>query len=322
LRLDPATTASLRSSVAAPAAPTATDVPSFAEWVVSVVPSNPVKAAADGAMLPVVVFALALGLALLTVTQERREAVLAFFRGLADAMLAIVRVIIAIAPIGVFALTVPVISRTGLAAAGALGYYVLAIAIAQAIFIVLLYPIAAIAGAVPVARFARAVFPAQAVAVATSSSLASLPAMIDSADRRLGLPAEVSGVVLPLAVSTFKISAPILWAVVATFLTRFYGVPLAPAQLVAVVLTGLLTSFSGPGVPHGWLLVIAPMTATLGIPAEGIGLLIAVDAVPDIFATTLNVTGDMVAAALVSRGHRATATRESRLRISGPAPMG
>ena len=92
-----------------------------------------------------------------------------------------------------------------------------------------------------------------------------------------------------------------LQSIAAVFLGHLYGVPLGPAQLLAVSLTALLTSFSTPGVPHGWLLVISPLVVSMGIPAEGIGLLIAVDAVPDMFATTLNVTADMVAAAVVSR---------------------
>ena len=96
----------------------------------------------------------------------------------------------------------------------------------------------------------------------------------------------------------------------AVFLGHLYGVPLGPAQLLAVSLTALLTSFSTPGVPHGWLLVISPLVVSMGIPAEGIGLLIAVDAVPDMFATTLNVTADMAAAAVVSR--RSNGTRLAR----------
>jgi Na+/H+-dicarboxylate symporter len=107
--------------------------------------------------------------------------------------------------------------------------------------------------------------------------------------------------VLPLAVSTFKVATPAIWIVAAIFLAHLYGVQLALTQLLVIVFTGILTSFSVPGVPHGWLFVISPLVVTMGIPAEGIGLLIAVDAIPDIFATTLNVTGDMVAAAIVSR---------------------
>jgi Na+/H+-dicarboxylate symporter len=299
LQVDAATVASLRGSTTAIVPPA--DAPGLTDWVLSVVPTNPIKAAADGALLPLVVFALAFGLGLLTIAADRRDAVLTFLRGVGDAMLAIVGVMIALAPIGVFALILPIASRTGLAAAGALAYYVAVTAIAQTLFLILLYPIVAVAGRVSMLQFARAMLPAQAVAFASSSSLASLPALIDAAERGLRMPANVSGVVLPLAVSTFKVCAALLWLIAAVFLGHLYGVSLGPGQLLVIAVTAVLTSFSTPGVPHGWLLTISPLVVTMGIPAEGIGLLIAVDAVPDIFATTLNVTADMVGAAIVSR---------------------
>lgn len=304
-RMDPATIATLRGN-AGGGPGTTPHILGFGDWLVSVVPTNPVKAASDGAMLPLVVFALSFALALLKVTADRRDAVLRFFQGLGDAMLVIVRTIIELAPIGVFALVLPVASRTGIAAAGALGYYVLVTSVAQGLIILLLYPVATFVGRVGMLRFAQAVFPAQAVAFSSSSSLASLPALVDGSERKLRLPPSVTDVVLPLAVSTFKVATPALWLVAAIFLARLYGVPLAATQLLVISLTAILTSFSTPGVPHGWLLVISPLVVTMGIPAEGIGLLIAVDAIPDIFATTLNVTGDMVAAALVSRNHPMT----------------
>ena len=300
LQIDPATSASLRASAGSATGATPA-VPGFKEWLVGVVPTNPVKAAADGAMLPLVVFTLAFALALLKIAADRRDAVLTFFRGVGDAMLGIVRVIIGLAPIGVFALMLPVASQTGAAAAGALGYYVVAMAIACVVMIALLYVVALVFAGISIPRFARGVFPAQAVAVSTSSSLASLPALIDGAERRLQLPSATTSVVLPLAVSTFKIGSPLVWMVGLVFLAKFYGVTLAPTQYLVVSVTALLTSFSVPGVPHGWLLVIAPLLVTMNIPAEGVGLLIAVDAIPDIFATTLNVTADMVAAAVVAK---------------------
>ncbi len=300
--MDPATIANLRQSggggIVSPP-----HIPGFGEWVVNLVPTNPIKAASDGAMLPLVLFTIAFAVALLKVARDRRDAVVTFFQGVSDAMLVIVRTIIDLAPIGVFALMLPVASRTGIAAAGALGYYVAVTVVAQGLIILLLYPVAALAGRIPLLRFTQAVFPAQAVAFSSSSSLASLPALIDGSERTLQLPSGVTDVVLPLAVSTFKVTTPALWLGAAIFLGRLYGVPLAPTQLLFISLTGILTSFSVPGVPHGWLLVISPLLVAMGIPAEGIGLLIAVDAIPDIFATTLNVTGDMVAAVLVSRNH-------------------
>jgi Na+/H+-dicarboxylate symporter len=303
LRIDPASTAALRPSPT-DASASATPLPTFAEWVTGLVPTNPIRAAADGLVLPLVIFTLSLALALLTLAPARRDPVVAFCAGLGDAMLLIVKVVIALSPIGVFALMLPLATRTGGSVAGALGYYVVVMAVAQLLVIAALYPISAAFGGVSVSRFARAVFPAQAVAFSSSSSLASLPALIDGANRRLELPAHVSDVVLPLAVSTFKMGLPLMWVIAAVFLGRFYGIALAPTQLVVIALTAVLTSVSTPGVPHGWLLVIAPLVATMGIPPEGIGLLIAVDAIPDMFATTLNVTGDMTAATIVAKHQR------------------
>jgi Na+/H+-dicarboxylate symporter len=297
LQVDGATVASLRGTQPAAAANAA----GFAEWVAGIVPANPIKAAADGALLPLVVFTLAFALALLTIRADSRSLVLSFFAAVAETMLAIVRVVIALAPIGVFALMLPVASRTGLTAAGALAYYVIATAAAVMLGIAAVYPIVALAARVPVSQFARAVFPAQVVAAASSSSLASLPALVDGAERRLRLPPSATGVVLPLAVSSFKLAAPILWQAAAVFLGRLYGVPIGPMQQVTVAATAMLISFSTPGIPHGWLLGVSPLIASMGVPAEGIGLLIAVDVVPDIFATTLNVTGDLAAATIVVR---------------------
>ncbi len=300
LTLDPSTVAAIRGSAEVPAG--AGVGGGLAEFLTSAVPANPIRAAADGTMMPIVVFALAFALALLHVPLERRRVVHLFFAGISDAMLAIIRVVIAVAPIGVFALVLPVVVRTGLAAAGALGYYVVITAVAQSLLIVLMYPVVAVFGGVSLSRFARALLPAQAVAMGTSSSLASLPAMIDGAEHRLHLPSTITGVVLPLAVSSFKVTGPTIWLVAVVFLGQLYGVPLPPGQLVMVALLGFLGGMTAPGVPHGWLLGLAPLAASMNIPAEGIGLLIAVDTIPDVFSTIGNVTGDMAAATIVSRG--------------------
>ena len=149
-RMDAATIATLRNTGGVVAMPPHT--PGFSEWVVTVVPANPVKAASDGAMLPLVVFTLAFALALLKLTPDGRDAVLRLFHGVGDAMLVIVRTIIELAPIGVFALVLPVASRTGIAAAGALGYVVTAVT--QGLIILFLYPVAAFGGRVSTLRFA------------------------------------------------------------------------------------------------------------------------------------------------------------------------
>src|SRR5206468_12681933 len=148
---------------------------------------------------------------------------------------------------------------------------------------------------VPLGRFARAVLPAQLVAFASSSSIASLPALVQGAEEGLGLPERVSGFVLPLAVSTFKIAAPVSWTVGALFVGWFYGVPLHLGGLATIAFAAVFLAFAVPGIPRGAFIMLTPLFLTLGLPAEGIGILIAVDAIPDLFATVLNTTGDLTA---------------------------
>jgi proton glutamate symport protein len=314
LTIDPATSASLRESAVSGAEEVVSAtraVPTFSQFLTNLIPINPVKAAADGAMLPLVIFSVLFGFALLRLSSEQRAPVLGFFKALGDAILVLVRWIISLSPVGVFCLMLPMVSRTGLDAASALTYYIVAMAAANVILIVLLYPTVWIVARVSMARFARAALPAQAVAVSTRSSLASLPALIEGAETRLGLPESVTRVALPLAVSTFKIGSPVVWTVASIFLARLYGVDLTVADRLTIAATAALSSFSVPGVPHGWLLLLSPLIASLGIPVESIALLFAVDVIPDTFATTLNVTADMASVAIVAEGPGARATTSS-----------
>jgi Na+/H+-dicarboxylate symporter len=165
----------------------------------------------------------------------------------------------------------------------------------------LLYPAVAIATRSSIRRFARGVLPAQMIAFSSSSSIASLPALIEGAERDLGLPDEVNGFVLPLAVSTFHVAAPLSWTMGAVFVGWFYGTPLHFGALALVAFASIFLAFVAPGVPRGAFLMLTPLFLAIGLPAEGIGILIAVDAIPDLFATVLNTTGDMAAATLVAR---------------------
>lgn len=270
-------------------------------WITSLIPTNPIAAAADGAMLQLILFTLILALAIAKLAPDVRAPLLAVFRGLSEAMLVIVRWIVALAPLGVFALVLPLAARGGAGVAGAVGFYVVVYSLACLLVILLSYPVVAAAAKVPIRQFGRAVLPAQSVAFASSSSLASLPALVEGAERELQLPPRVTGFVLPLAVSMFKLAAPVSWTIGALFIGWFYGVPLGPGSLATVAFASIFLAFAAPGVPRGAFLMLTPLFLAIGLPAEGIGILIAVDAIPDLFATVLNVTGDMAATAIVAR---------------------
>ena len=307
VRIDPAAVATLQARAGnAMVAPAGADVPHHApaalQWLVDLVPPNPVRAAADGAMLPLVVFAVLFGVALLVIAPEHRDPVVRFFRGIAEAMLRLVRWVLVLAPLGVFALSLPLVARLGIVAIGALASYVVVIVLATTLFVVLLvYPAAAILGRVPLGHFARAVFPAQAVAFASRTSLAALPALIEGAERRLAMTADSSGFLFPLAAALFRVGAPVGLTIGTVFVAHLYGHDLTSAQVATAAATTVLTSLSIPGIPGGSIIAMVPILASVGLPAEGAGLLLGVDTIPDAFRTTANVTGQMAAAVIAER---------------------
>ena len=301
---DPAAIARLQASAAASGQPATTGaVQSPSEWLVALVPPNVFRAAADGAMLPLIIFSLVLGLALVSVAEPSRLRVVSLFRGVAESMLVVVRWLMVLAPIGVFALTLPLVARMGLSAVGALATYVTLVSVAVVVFVlVVIYPAAAFIGRVSLRDFARAAAPAQVVAISARSSLAALPALIDSARTKLHLPPEISGFFLPLASAMFRVGATLGLTTGAVFIGRLYGVSISGTQLVTIVLTAVVTSFSIPGIPGGSIIAMAPVLASAGLPLEGIGILLGVDTIPDMFRTAANVTGQLAAATIVARG--------------------
>ncbi len=313
LPLDPEAVRALQetaSTAAAAAGESVKKIPTFSQWLVELVPTNPVKAAADGAMLPLIVFSLILGLGITRLAPASRDILQGFFKALSDTALTLVRWVLVAAPIGVFALAVPLAAKLGISAAGALvGYIVVTSAVCSVFALVVLYPLAAIGGGISLAEFARGVFPAQAVAFSARSSLAALPAMMESGRSRLQLPEQVASFFLPLAASTFRIGGALGITSGVLFVARLYGVELGIAQLSTVVLTVVLTTFSVPGIPAGSIVVMVPVLLAAGVPVEGMGVLLGVDTIPDMFRTTTNVTGDMSAAVVVARGERAAPAR-------------
>ena len=302
LQPDPAVAAALRGHEAE--LPAATG--GWADALLAIVPSNAVAAAAAGAMLPLVTFALFFGFALTRIEAAQRTQVVGFFKAVSEAMIVIVRWVLWAAPVGIFALVLSLTARAGLGVLQALGIYVLLECALYLLATVLLVAVAVVVGRQRLAHFTAGLAPVQAVAASTQSSLATLPAMLDSAERRLGFPQRVSGLVLPMAVSLFRITSPIQYLATASFIAWAMGIDLTVAQLTTGVALSVLVSMGSVGLP-GQAIFIAtnlPVTQAMGLPIAPLPVLMAVDAIPDVLATVGNVTGDMTANALVASRER------------------
>ena len=297
------------------------ELPHLRDFFINIVPTNPFAAASAGEMLPLVVFALAFGFAASRIDVRRREPLLGFFQSVVDSLFVLVRWILIIAPLGVFVLALGVGLRGGIGAAGAIAYYVVLVCSLSILVTLLLYPVAVFVAGIGLSRFARAVAPAQVVAFSTQSSVASLPAMIDRTQAFLKIPTRIAGIVLPLAVSLFRISSPPVNLAVVIFVAHVYGVPLDSARIATGAVVAVLTNFAVVGFPGqiSFFIAIAPICMAMGVPVELLPLLLAVDVIPDIFRTVGNVTADMTVTALVARSQSAIAAESAlpTLRPSG-----
>jgi len=209
--------------------------------------------------------------------------------------------ILTLAPIGVFALAVPLAAKLGLSAAGAVVAYIgLVVSLTLIVGAALLYPMGILVGRMSPAAFVALCAPAQAVAFASRSSLASLPAMVESA-QIAKMPPVVSGFILPLAASVFRVGGAVAMPVGVLFVARLYGLSLTTTQLAAIAFTSILSSFTVPGIPGGSIIALVPVMASANVPIDGIGILLAVDTIPDMFRSAANATGSLTLAAVLRR---------------------
>jgi Na+/H+-dicarboxylate symporter len=304
LTIEPAAAEAMRASAArasGDALQNAQKIVGFSQWLVDLVPTNPIKAAADGAMLPLIIFTVLLGLAISRLDAIGRENLMHVVRAVLEASLTLMRWVLVAAPVGVFALTVPLATRLGISAVGAVVYYVAAVSAMLIAFMALMYLVAWLIGRQPLRAFARSVAPAQAVAISSRSSLVTLPALLEGSDTVLHLPLPIRSFFFPIAVAIFKAGSAVMIPIGVLFMARLYGVTLSAEQLVTIALMTVVTTFSVPGVPGGTIIVMVPILLAANLPVAAVGILLGVDTIPDMLRTATHATADMAAATVLAR---------------------
>jgi Na+/H+-dicarboxylate symporter len=274
---------------------------SATQWLQQLLPDNIVAAAADNAILALVVFAMLFGFAATRLPAQQRLALTTFFGAMAEAMVVIVHWVLMLAPLGVFALALGVGRQAGLGAAGLLLQYAITVSLVIAIASLAIYLVVGWRGHVSVRRFAVEIAPVQVVAASTQSSLATLPAMLDCARERLNVTPRLAGLVLPLAVAVFRYTSPVGNLGVCFFVAALYGIEPNAWQIVGATFVAIAVSIGAVGLPGqvSFIASIAPICTALGLPVEVLGVLVAVEIIPDIFRTIGNVTADVAVTTLL-----------------------
>jgi Na+/H+-dicarboxylate symporter len=285
-------------------------LPGVAEFFKGVIPDNVISAAANGNVLPLVVFSVLFSLALLRISETGRRSVVVLFEAIGDALLVIIAWVLWIAPLGVFALAFTVGSAAGGAAFAGLGHYVVLISIIGILVTLAGYPLAVLAGRVSLGAFTKAMIAPQAVAISTRSSLASLPAMLASA-RAMGIRDQIADVALPICVALFRATGPAMNTAVAFYVAHWLGYEPTLAQMIAATAVGAVMSYGAVSLPGEITFIssIAPIALALGVPIAPLALLVAVEMVPDIFRTVGNVTLDVAVTTAVNRSAQSAAER-------------
>lgn len=279
--------------------------PAIGDFLAGIVPANVLKASADSNFLSMIVFALIFAFAIMRIDEDLRVLLTRFFSAVRDTMLVVIGWVLWIGPVGVFALAFVVGAKAGGGAFHALIHYILVVSAVGLVVSLVAYPLAVIGGRVRLGHYVRAGLPTQAVAISTQSSLASLPAMLAGA-RAMGVPVATAGVTLPLAVAILRATGPAMNFAVAIYVAKWFGVPLNAATLAAGALVAMLTSLGSVSLPGtvSFVGAISPVCATIGAPVAPLGLLVAVETMPDIVRTLGNVMWDLATTVTLARGQR------------------
>lgn len=276
--------------------------------IVDIVPENIVKASTDNSkMLQIIFFAVIFGIAMVLLPTGSPDTVKSFFDELTNIILRIIDMIMAVAPYGVFALMAGLIvdfSGDGDLFA-ALGIYALTVVLGLLGMIFIVYPILlTVFTGYNLPKFFSAILPAQLVAFSTSSSAATLPVTMEQCQEKVGISEEVSSFVLPVGVTINMDGTSAYQAIAAVFIAQVFGIELSITAQLTIVVTAVLSSIGSPGVPGGSIVMLIIVLSSVGIPVEGLALILGIDRPLDMLRTVVNITGDSTVATIVDRSER------------------
>lgn len=275
--------------------------PSIVETLVKMVPTNPAKALAEGNMLQIIFFALLLGVSILAVKKEYRDIVIKGSQGLSDAMINMVNIIMKTAPYGVFALAAGVVAKQGVKILSNLAWYSIVVIVGLAIQLIFLLVVLYVLGRVKPWTFLKKAWGVLIFAFSTSSSNATLPLTIETAEQKFGVPNYVASFVLPLGATVNMNGTALYQGVAAVFIAQVFGIPLTVSDQLKIVLTATLAAIGTAGVPGVGIIMLTLVLRSVNIPVEGIALILGVDRFLDMARTILNVGGDLIGSIIMAR---------------------
>jgi len=280
--------------------------PGLGEMLVNIIPDNPVESLVKADMLQIIFFAMFMGAVATMLDKKKMQPVISIMEAVNDIMIKIVEVVIKVAPYAVFALIASVVGTFGADILMSLLRYSL-LTIAGLLILAISYPASVkLLARFPYFKFWKGIFPAQLIAFSTSSSSATLPVTMECAEENIGISREISSFVLPLGATINMNGTALYQGVTAVFIAQVYGLDLSLGAQLGIVLTATLASIGTAGAPAMGVLMLVIVLRQAGIPLEGIALIMGVERILDMFRTSMNITGDIAAAAVVahSEGER------------------
>jgi Na+/H+-dicarboxylate symporter len=277
------------------------EAPSLAEVIINIVPTNPMQALSEGNMLQIIIFAVIFGFAISHIG-ERGARVAALFNDLNDVIMRVVTLIMQLAPYGVFALMAKLSLTLGLETFGSVLKYFFLVVLVLLLQALIVYPslLKLFSGLSPL-MFLRKMRDVQLFAFSTASSNATLPVTIETSEHRMGVDNKIASFTLPLGATLNMDGTAIMQGVATVFIAQVFGIELSLLDYVTVVVTATLASIGTAGVPGVGLIMLAMVLNQVGLPVEGIALIIGVDRLLDMLRTAVNVTGDTVATVIIAK---------------------